>query len=89
VRRPFLGIAVLLLASRGSVIRQEFLDNGTRDFDFMDPDCGSRVVAVPRDAVEVRYLGSGGVYIRWGGEEAARAARRKHVCVRDRSPRHE
>lgn len=64
----FLPMALLFLASCGSVIRQEFLDNGTRDFDFMDPDCGSRVVAVPRDAVEVRYLGSGGVYIRWGGE---------------------
>jgi hypothetical protein len=64
----FLGVAILLLAGCGSVIRQEFLDNGTKDFDFMDPDCGSRVVAVPREAVEVRYLGSGGVYIRWGDE---------------------
>lgn len=59
---------MLLLAGCGSVIRQEFLDNGTRDFDFMDPDCGSRVVALPREVVEIRYLGSGGVYIRWGGE---------------------
>ena len=68
MKRRLLPFALLLLAGCGSIIRNEFLDRGTKDFDFRDPDCGPSVVAVPRDAVEVRYLGSGGVYIRWGDD---------------------
>jgi len=56
-----------MLSGCGSVIRREFLDNGARDFDFRAPNCSTDATA--RSApIEVRYLGSGGFSIRWGGD---------------------
>lgn len=49
----------------GSIIRSGFLENGKADFDFRHPGCPAPAVP-PADSVEVRYLGSGGAYIRWG-----------------------
>jgi len=58
-------LAALLVAGCGSIIRGEFLDPGKADFDFRHPGCPPPATP-PADSVEVRYLGSGGVYIAWG-----------------------
>ena len=63
-----IAFAALLLSGCGSVIRQEFLTNGTKDFDFRRPDCPPRPPAAPANAVAVRYLGSGGAAIAWRGD---------------------
>ncbi len=56
-----------MLSGCGSVIRREFLENGTRDFDFRAPKC-STDATTRSGRVEVRYLGSGGISIRWGDD---------------------
>jgi hypothetical protein len=38
-------------------------------FDFQNPGCKAQVVAPAANEVDVRYLGSGGVYIGWGGDK--------------------
>lgn len=60
-------ITALLLSGCGSVIRQEFLTNGKRDFDFRHPGCAAEPPKPP-NAVAVRYLGSGGVAVAWQGD---------------------
>lgn len=67
IGRLFPAVAALLIAGCGSIIRGGFLENGSGDFDFRRPGCGAPATP-PADSVEVRYLGSGGVYIGWGSD---------------------
>jgi len=56
----------MLSGCTGSVIPRSFLTNGTADFDFRHPPpCPVTKPSVAAAQAEVRYLGSGGVAIRW------------------------
>lgn len=46
------------------MIDREYLENGIADFDFRRPNCPAAPAGSPLD-LEVRYLGSGGIYIAW------------------------
>ena len=60
-------VAALLLAGCGSVIGKDFLEPGRSDFNFRHPGCPPPS-SKPAESIEVRYLGSGGVYIAWGSD---------------------
>lgn len=60
-------VVTALLATRcGSIISGEFTANG-KPFNFRDPPCQAAVTTPPAGAVDVRYLGSGGIYLGWHG----------------------
>lgn len=61
---------VWLSGCGGHVIRPEFAPNQNgRPFDFAKPPCrtGFRPELPPADAVTLRYLGAGGLYVEWQG----------------------
>lgn len=61
--------ALLFSSCAGSIISREFLSNGEHDFDFRHPNCIDEGTLPTKDgAVEIRTLGSGGVYIAWGAD---------------------
>ena len=61
-------VAVALVLTRcGSVISGEFTADG-RAFNFREPTCQAPAITHPPiDTVDVRYLGSGGIYVGWRG----------------------
>jgi L-ascorbate metabolism protein UlaG (beta-lactamase superfamily) len=65
--RALLTAAVLLLAGCGHVIPGSLTGDG-QPFDFKSPPCKPEIPANNPEKVEVRYLGSGGLYVRWRGE---------------------
>ena len=64
-----LRVAVLLLSvGCGSVIQQKQMPGAAADFNFRRPQCQAAPASASDVAVEIRYLGSGGVYVRWGND---------------------
>jgi hypothetical protein len=61
-----LSVAVLAAIRGGSVIPGDLTGDG-KQFDFNNPTCQAGVTRPNPDAVDVRYTGSGGVYIGWQG----------------------
>lgn len=61
-----LSVAVFAAIRGGSVIPGELTADG-KTFDFRNPPCQAAVTTPTPDAVDVRYTGSGGVYIGWKG----------------------
>jgi L-ascorbate metabolism protein UlaG (beta-lactamase superfamily) len=59
-------IAALFVARCGSVISGDFTGDG-KAFNFREPSCKAAFTPPPADAVDVRYLGSGGIYLGWHG----------------------
>jgi L-ascorbate metabolism protein UlaG (beta-lactamase superfamily) len=57
-------IGAALWAGCGSTIDRAFLENGTGSFDFRKPVC-AEPASPPAESVEIRYLGSGGIYAAW------------------------
>ncbi|HEV7237618.1 MAG TPA: hypothetical protein VGQ36_00130 [Thermoanaerobaculia bacterium] len=60
-------LLVGFLARCGSVIQGEYAADG-KPFDFADPPCSAVSGEPPPTSVDIRYTGSGGVYIGWGGD---------------------
>jgi L-ascorbate metabolism protein UlaG (beta-lactamase superfamily) len=54
-----------VLTRCGSVIQGNYTSDG-QPFDFAHPRCIAATVEPPLTQVDIRYLGSGGVYIGWG-----------------------
>jgi L-ascorbate metabolism protein UlaG (beta-lactamase superfamily) len=50
----------------GSIVPGDFTADG-KAFDFNNPQCQAAVTTPATDAVDVRYLGSGGIYLGWKG----------------------
>jgi len=61
-----LSVAVFAAIRGGSVIPGDLTGDGKK-FDFNNPPCQAGVTIPTPDAVDVRYTGSGGVYIGWQG----------------------
>lgn len=65
--RALLAAAVLILAGCGHVVPGSLTGDG-KPFDFKFPPCKADLAAANPEKVEVRYLGSGGLYVRWRDE---------------------
>jgi len=61
-----LSAAVFAAIRGGSVIPGDFTGDG-KTFDFRNPPCQAGVTTPTPDAVDLRYTGSGGIYIGWKG----------------------